>query len=175
VHPPTGGQGLNTGVQDAYNLGWKLEGALRDPGAASEALLDSYESERLPHVSTFIELAVKLGAVLQETDPAKAAERDARFAKGAEMFDFPQPQLGPGFHDDGASPVGTIFPQPTLPDGRRMDEAIGRRFAVVGEVERLADLRPDAVRLPGVGAEWLAQRGLSAALLRPDRYIYAVR
>ncbi|MTE15120.1 FAD-dependent monooxygenase [Nocardia aurantiaca] len=46
VHPPTGGQGLNTGVQDAYNLGWKLEAALRDPGPTSEALLDSYETER---------------------------------------------------------------------------------------------------------------------------------
>ncbi|MEV5593119.1 FAD-dependent monooxygenase [Streptomyces sp. NPDC052496] len=37
VHPPTGGQGLNTGVQDAYNLGWKL---------AAETALDSYETER---------------------------------------------------------------------------------------------------------------------------------
>ncbi|GAB0104734.1 FAD-dependent monooxygenase [Nocardia sp. JMUB6875] len=46
VHPPTGGQGLNTGVQDAHNLGWKLEAALRNPGPASEALLDSYETER---------------------------------------------------------------------------------------------------------------------------------
>ncbi|MBF6135459.1 FAD-dependent monooxygenase [Nocardia otitidiscaviarum] len=46
VHPPTGGQGLNTGVQDAYNLGWKLAAALRGPGAEAEALLDSYQTER---------------------------------------------------------------------------------------------------------------------------------
>ncbi|WP_067814308.1 FAD-dependent monooxygenase [Nocardia inohanensis] len=46
VHPPTGGQGLNTGIQDAYNLGWKLEAALRDPSPATEALLDTYETER---------------------------------------------------------------------------------------------------------------------------------
>jgi len=45
VHPPTGGQGLNTSVQDAYNLGWKLAGALR---GAPDALLDSYERERRP-------------------------------------------------------------------------------------------------------------------------------
>ena len=45
VHPPTGGQGLNTGVQDAYNLGWKLGQVLA--GSPSE-LLDSYEAERRP-------------------------------------------------------------------------------------------------------------------------------
>lgn len=42
VHPPTGGQGLNTGIQDAYNLGWKLAAALR----GDESVLDSYETER---------------------------------------------------------------------------------------------------------------------------------
>ncbi|HEY4167193.1 MAG TPA: hypothetical protein VGM96_10470, partial [Reyranella sp.] len=64
--------------------------------------------------------------------------------------------------------------QPVLPDGRLMDEAIGPRFAIVGEVELLADRRPDAVMLPGIGADWLAQRRLRAALLRPDRYIAEV-
>jgi FAD binding domain len=46
IHPPTGGQGMNTGIQDAYNLAWKL--ALVLAGAAPEALLDSYEAERRP-------------------------------------------------------------------------------------------------------------------------------
>ncbi|GGC59423.1 FAD-dependent monooxygenase [Chelatococcus reniformis] len=46
IHPPTGGQGMNTGIQDAYNLAWKL--ALAATDAAPEALLDSYEAERLP-------------------------------------------------------------------------------------------------------------------------------
>jgi 2-polyprenyl-6-methoxyphenol hydroxylase-like FAD-dependent oxidoreductase len=46
IHPPTGGQGMNTGIQDAYNLAWKL--ALVQCGAAPEALLDSYEAERRP-------------------------------------------------------------------------------------------------------------------------------
>ncbi|MFP2928605.1 FAD-dependent monooxygenase [Pyxidicoccus sp. 3LG] len=45
VHPPAGGQGLNTGVQDAYNLGWKLGQVL---AGGPEALLDTYEEERLP-------------------------------------------------------------------------------------------------------------------------------
>jgi 2-polyprenyl-6-methoxyphenol hydroxylase-like FAD-dependent oxidoreductase len=46
IHSPVGAQGMNTGLQDAYNLGWKLAGVLR--GGAAEALLDSYEAERLP-------------------------------------------------------------------------------------------------------------------------------
>ncbi|PRX97751.1 FAD-dependent monooxygenase [Allonocardiopsis opalescens] len=45
VHSPSGGQGMNTGIQDAYNLGWKLAHVLR---GAPEALLDSYQAERLP-------------------------------------------------------------------------------------------------------------------------------
>jgi 2-polyprenyl-6-methoxyphenol hydroxylase-like FAD-dependent oxidoreductase len=46
VHSPAGAQGMNTGIQDAWNLGWKL--ALVDTGLADEALLDSYQSERWP-------------------------------------------------------------------------------------------------------------------------------
>ncbi|MER5835199.1 rifampin monooxygenase [Streptomyces sp. NPDC002130] len=46
VHPPTGGQGLNLGLQDAFNLGWKLAAELR--GWAPEGLLDSYHTERHP-------------------------------------------------------------------------------------------------------------------------------
>lgn len=46
IHPPTGGQGMNTGIQDAYNLAWKMALVVR--GAADERLLDSYEVERRP-------------------------------------------------------------------------------------------------------------------------------
>src|SRR5256712_630127 len=46
VHSPMGGQGMNTGLQDAYNLGWKL--ALVVKGHAEAALLDTYEAERIP-------------------------------------------------------------------------------------------------------------------------------
>ncbi|SFS37261.1 FAD-dependent monooxygenase [Paenibacillus sp. 453mf] len=50
VHTPAGAQGLNTGVQDAYNLGWKLSQVI---AGAPESLLDSYENERLP-VAAFV-------------------------------------------------------------------------------------------------------------------------
>src|SRR6185369_12162511 len=80
--PPFLGQGMCAGMRDAANLTWKLVALLKD--GAPDALLDTYESERLPHVQIFIDLAVKLGAVLQETDPTAAAARDRRFEAGAE-------------------------------------------------------------------------------------------
>ena len=46
IHPPVGGQGLNLGIQDAFNMGWKL--AAEVGGWAPEGLLDSYETERRP-------------------------------------------------------------------------------------------------------------------------------
>jgi 2-polyprenyl-6-methoxyphenol hydroxylase-like FAD-dependent oxidoreductase len=57
VHPPTGGQGLNTGVQDAYNLGWKLAHVLR---GGPEPLLDTYESERLPVAAAVLGLSKRI-------------------------------------------------------------------------------------------------------------------
>nr|CEL13806.1 putative monooxygenase [Kibdelosporangium sp. MJ126-NF4] len=57
VHPPTGGQGLNTGVQDAYNLGWKLAAVL---GGAPVSLLASYERERLPIAAHVLGLSERL-------------------------------------------------------------------------------------------------------------------
>jgi 2-polyprenyl-6-methoxyphenol hydroxylase-like FAD-dependent oxidoreductase len=59
VHPPTGAQGLNTGVQDAYNLGWKLAQVL---SGAPEALLDTYEAERQPVAARVLGLSTELYA-----------------------------------------------------------------------------------------------------------------
>lgn len=58
VHPPAGGQGMNTAVQDAYNLGWKLGQVLRH-GAPAD-LLDSYEDERLPVAAHLLEFVVQM-------------------------------------------------------------------------------------------------------------------
>ena len=57
VHSPTGGQGMNTGLQDAYNLGWKLDLVLR---GANASLLDTYQEERLPVAAAVLELSTKL-------------------------------------------------------------------------------------------------------------------
>jgi hypothetical protein len=59
VHTPAGGQGMNTGIQDAFNLGWKLAAVHR---GASSALLDSYEDERLPVAKHVLELSTRLAA-----------------------------------------------------------------------------------------------------------------
>jgi 2-polyprenyl-6-methoxyphenol hydroxylase-like FAD-dependent oxidoreductase len=58
VHSPAGGQGLNTSVQDAYNLGWKLGAVLRD--GAEAALLDSYEEERRPVAADVLGLSTSV-------------------------------------------------------------------------------------------------------------------
>ncbi|XVV14573.1 FAD-dependent monooxygenase [Actinoplanes sp. CA-131856] len=65
VHSPAGGQGLNTGIQDAYNLGWKL--ALGSP-----ALIESYESERLPVAADVLGISTRLhrAATMRRDDPA---------------------------------------------------------------------------------------------------------
>ncbi|MFG1976052.1 FAD-dependent monooxygenase [Nonomuraea fuscirosea] len=57
VHSPAGGQGLNTGVQDAYNLGWKLARVL---AGAPEELLDTYEEERRPVAARMLGLSTDL-------------------------------------------------------------------------------------------------------------------
>jgi 2-polyprenyl-6-methoxyphenol hydroxylase-like FAD-dependent oxidoreductase len=66
IHSPVGGQGMNTGMQDSYNLGWKL--ALVIKGTAPEALPDTYEAERLPVARH----------VLKETDANHRLSLDAR-------------------------------------------------------------------------------------------------
>ncbi|MYM23396.1 FAD-binding protein [Duganella sp. FT135W] len=57
VHPPTGGQGLNTSVQDAWNLGWKLAAVLR---GADDALLDTYEEERREVAAEMLGMSTRL-------------------------------------------------------------------------------------------------------------------
>jgi 2-polyprenyl-6-methoxyphenol hydroxylase-like FAD-dependent oxidoreductase len=81
THPPTGGQGLNTSVQDAYNLGWKLAAVV---DGASDALLDSYEEERRPIAAAMLGLAAKL------LDAAKRG--DMRRGRGVQQLDLGYPE-----------------------------------------------------------------------------------
>lgn len=172
-------------IRDASNLAWKLEAVLR--GRADDALLDTYESERSPHVHAFINLAVKLGDIIQTTDPQAARERDAKFKAGQpEIFQFPAPRLGPGIWQGQQAPVAQIFPQPLLADGRLLDAVLGLQFAVIGDQAVLNDVSDDTrahwqaqgvVVLPARDPEvqtWLTQQGVGAVLLRPDRYILGV-
>ena len=72
VHPPTGGQGLNLGLQDAFNLGWKL--AAEVDGWAPEGLLDSYHTERHP-VAADVLNTTRAQAELLSTEPGPQAVR----------------------------------------------------------------------------------------------------
>ncbi|MFD4790513.1 rifampin monooxygenase [Streptomyces sp. NPDC058459] len=73
IHPPAGGQGLNLGVQDAFNLGWKLAAEVN--GRAPDGLLDSYHTERHP-VGARVLGTTRAGMTLLGTDPGAAALRE---------------------------------------------------------------------------------------------------
>ncbi|KAG2358919.1 FAD binding domain-containing protein [Suillus spraguei] len=73
VHSPTGGQGLNSGIQDAFNLGWKL--ALVEKGLANKSLLETYNSERLPVISEMLERTTTILNQTLETNKLFTAPR----------------------------------------------------------------------------------------------------
>ncbi len=182
--PPFLGQGLCAGIRDAANLAWKLERVAR--GTAPATLLDTYASERKPHVQAFIDLAVQLGDIIQTTDVQQAAERDRRFLAGdAKVFEFPSPALGAGLHTGPSG--GVLFPQPRLADGVRLDQRVGYGFAVIADPTFLADTPAPVVenwqrRWADAGAtwitdpgpailQWLTEHDTRAAIIRPDRYV----
>lgn len=179
--PPFLGQGMCAGIRDAANLAWKLHRVCR---GAPEALLDTYASERIPHVSDFIATAVKLGNIIQSTDPLVAAQRDQQFlAQGPQEIVNLSPPLGPGFHQ-GLGLAGQITAQPRLSDGRLLDDALGQGFAVV-TAQAMDTSRVPAQTLndlTALGTQWLHDpalqtwlNGLDAqlVLLRPDLYVFA--
>jgi 3-(3-hydroxy-phenyl)propionate hydroxylase len=183
--PPFLGQGLCAAVRDVANLAWKLNAVIRSH--APDAWLDSYASERLPHVQAFIELAVRLGDIIQTTDPHAAQVRDAKFKAGQpEIFQFPTPRLGPGLWLDSHPLAGQIFPQPDLNDGQALDEAIGLNFAVIARQSAWPSIGADLLqrwreqqvvmlddRHEGL-RQWLDTHQVQGLMLRPDRCIMGV-
>ena len=98
--PPFAGQGLAAGFRDCRNLTWKLDLVLR--GLAPETLLDTFGSERAPHVSDFINFSISLGKIICILDPGEARKRDAAMmsalAAGRAPEPPPLPRLGTGVH-----------------------------------------------------------------------------
>lgn len=175
--PPFLGQGMCAGIRDAVNLSWKLSAVLK--GGADDSLLDSYETERLPHVHHLIDLAVHMGNIIQTTDPEQVRERDARMRAQPEVVDPPSPRLGPGAWRDDLPKAGHAFPPLALDDaGSVMVEAhVGSGFTVLvqpGWME--AQAAPCAgvhvLTASGPAARWLDEQGVIAVALRPDRYIF---
>ncbi|MET9080481.1 rifampin monooxygenase [Streptomyces sp. NPDC004237] len=81
IHPPTGGQGLNLGIQDAFNLGWKLAAEVN--GWAPEGLLDSYHTERHPVAAAVLDNTRAQSELLSAEPGARAVRRLV-----AELMDF---------------------------------------------------------------------------------------
>lgn len=180
--PPFLGQGMCAGVRDASNLAWKLDLVLR---GADASVLDSYYSERAAHVLEYIRTAVRLGSIIQTTDPQVAAQRDRQFVEaGPQEIVNLAPPLGPGLHH-GEGAGGTLPGQSQLQDGRWLDEALGSNFAIVCDNRRGSDglLPHEHERLENLGvawltdtalAPWLQQLGAAAVVLRPDRYVFGI-
>lgn len=89
VHSPVGGQGLNTGVQDAFNLGWKLAQVVK--GTSPDALLDTYHAERHPVGARVLRTTMAQSALLR-TDERTTALREAMSELAA--MDEPRRRLG---------------------------------------------------------------------------------
>ncbi|WP_024794051.1 FAD-dependent monooxygenase [Tomitella biformata] len=127
IHPPTGAQGMNTGIQDAHNLAWKL--ALAVKGQAAEGLLPSYDAERRPVGEEVVGRTVRAareGIGAGSDDPDHIIRREAQL-----LIDYADsPILG------DAAEVGTL-----LRPGVRAPDATGlRRDAVTSPLRLYSQL-----------------------------------
>jgi 2-polyprenyl-6-methoxyphenol hydroxylase-like FAD-dependent oxidoreductase len=143
VHSPAGGQGLNTSIQDAYNLGWKLAAVLT---GAPAGLLDTYEAERLPIAADVLGISTRLHdkAVDQDPDALKRDDPELR-------------QLNLGYRHSTLSQEYRSAPGPVIagdraPDARGCDAARRpvRLFALLhGGAVTLLAFGPTAASIAG--------------------------
>ncbi|MFF1353820.1 FAD-dependent monooxygenase [Streptomyces sp. NPDC058297] len=171
VHTPAGGQGMNTGLQDAANLGWKLAAVVN--GRAGEALLDTYEAERHPvgkavlrssggivrlamaHRPWTLAARAALTAFLGRVRPARTRVVGRLTGIGVA---YPAPR---GAH----RLVGTRVPDVTLKEGR-LYEALRRGTFVLIVPEGTRDKGDDRYSV----THWASDRRTSL-LVRPDGYV----
>jgi len=127
--PPFLAQGMCQGLRDAMNLIWKLAFVKR--GIASTKLLDTYQSERAPHVKRTTEVAKEFGQTICERDPARASERDARLlaavqeSPGGTIRQSLIPGLENGFIGSH-KPAGGLFPQPRVTTFDQQEDLLDR-------------------------------------------------
>ncbi|MFC4533285.1 FAD-dependent monooxygenase [Sphaerisporangium dianthi] len=191
VHPIAGGLGMNTGIQDAYNLGWKLGLVLA--GKAAPDLLDTYDEERLPIASRLLDItSERLDAVLT------AIEQSGGGVDAVASPELTQLQLGyrwSRLSRDAAGRSGHVRPGDRAPDGLCLDPVTGSRirlfdlfrgprFTLLGLGERcgaaLDDLKTDVVAPYLIGPGGLTDDAGHVArayghdaqvLVRPDGYV----
>ncbi|GAA2640589.1 FAD-dependent oxidoreductase [Streptomyces vastus] len=162
VHSPAGGQGLNTSVQDAYNLGWKLGAVLR--GDAPDALLDSYEEERLPLAAQMLGLSTRV-----HRGETRRGEATQQLGLGYRRCSLAV-ETRTGLLED-ALQAGDRAPDGTRGGVRLFDAFRGPHWTLlaVGTKVELPLLEEDlvrTVRVPGYEAY-----GSGVFLVRPDGYV----
>ncbi len=188
--PPWIGQGMSAGVRDAGNLCWKLAAVVK--GQAPDALLDSYQAERKPHVTDVTRRACLAGRVITERNRAVAVVRNHVLrafsrvpmlsARMEKLTWIPAARYRAGFFCTARHrAVGWQIPQPwvTGADGAkvRFDDVLGGQWAIVHIGERPSGA--DAWGVPTISVvepsllRWLHRKKAAAAVLRPDGFIYA--
>ena len=178
IHSPLGGQGLNLGLGDAMNLGWKLAATIQSK--APEGLLDSYHAERHPLGAQVLDWSRAQVAIMKPGPTARALNailRDVLNTRDGATY-FAGRVWGVHTHYDlgGDHPlVGRSVPNFELEDGAKMGELLrdGQGvlldFAMNAALETLASRYGE--RMKYVSARAQEQLGLSAALIRPDGFI----
>ncbi|MFF2625654.1 rifampin monooxygenase [Kitasatospora griseola] len=172
IHPPTGGQGLNLGVQDAFNLGWKLAAEVN--GWAPTGLLDSYHAERHPVGASVLD-NTRAQITLIGTEPGPTALR----ALLTRLMDFPEVNRHiTGIitaldirYDFGEGPdqLGRHQRDVALADGRLYDRMHTGRGLLLDRTGRLsADGWSDRVDLL---VDPCPELPAPAVLLRPDGHV----
>ena len=172
IHPPTGGQGLNLGIQDAFNLGWKLAAEVN--GWAPEALLDSYHTERHPVAADVLE-NTRAQMELLSTEPGVQAVR--RLV--SELMDFDDVNrylvekitaIGVRYDFGGAHPlVGRRLRDVGLSQGRLYGLMHGGRGLLLDQTGRL-EVSGWSDRVDHVVDE-SRELDVPAVLLRPDGHV----
>ncbi|WP_432110051.1 rifampin monooxygenase [Streptomyces sp. AA1529] len=173
IHPPTGGQGLNLGVQDAFNLGWKLAAEVN--GWAPEGLLDSYHAERHP-VAAEVLVNARAQMVLLSTEPGPLAVR--RLV--SELMDFEEVHrylnekltaigVRYDFGEDGHALLGRRLRDVELKRGRLYSLLHGGRGLLLDQTGRLS-VAGWADRVDHV-VDVAEELDAPAVLLRPDGHV----
>jgi 3-(3-hydroxy-phenyl)propionate hydroxylase len=174
------GQGYNSGIRDAANLGWKLAAVIN--GHADDRLLDTYDIERRKHARAMIDLSTVVGRVISPTNRRVAALRDRvihaasvvpslkRYILEMRFKPMPRYEQGAVCHLEPrsqTSPTGTLFIQPRVDTREQrnvlLDEVLGTGFAVLCWSNNLRALLGDAVfaRWKALGAKFVAVRPMT--------------
>jgi 2-polyprenyl-6-methoxyphenol hydroxylase-like FAD-dependent oxidoreductase len=172
VHTPAGGQGMNTGLQDAANLSWKLAAVLR--GHADPALLDTYQAERHPVGRSVLRSSGGIVRLAMAKRPWTLALRAALATAVTHVGPLQRRMTGQvtgiGYAyaaPRGAHPLaGRRIPDVALADGRLYEALRGGRFVLVTPQSYEAEGRKDRLAV----AHWASDRR-TTVLVRPDGYV----